>query len=123
MVRGEKKVYSVDQGLSNGVGYRLNQNLGSLLENAVYLELRRYGEKSIFYYYGKNEVDFLIVQDNEVRKAYQVSFTLNDEKEVKGLREVLKRRKVEAYVLTFDDDEREIEDIKVRKVWKWMLSL
>jgi predicted AAA+ superfamily ATPase len=48
MVRGERKVYSVDTGLSNVVGYRLNQNLGSLLENLVYLELRRrYGGDAI----------------------------------------------------------------------------
>ncbi|BCU69829.1 ATP-binding protein [Stygiolobus caldivivus] len=123
MVRGERKVYSVDTGLSNVVGYRLNQNLGSLLENMVYLELkRRYGSGSIYYYRGKNEVDFVIVRDNEVTEAYQVTYTLNDERELKGLKEVLRKKKVDAYVLTFDDKEREEDGVRVLKAWRWALG-
>ncbi|QGR19735.1 ATP-binding protein [Stygiolobus azoricus] len=124
MVKGERKVYSVDTGLSNVVGYRLNQNLGSLLENLVYLELRRrYGGESIYYYHGKNEVDFLILQQNEVTEAYQVTYTLNDEREMKGIREVMKRKKVRAYILTFDDEERiEENGVRIVKIWKWALG-
>jgi hypothetical protein len=124
MVRGERKVYSVDTGLSNVVGYRLNQNLGSLLENLVYLELRRrYGGDAIYYYHGKNEVDFLILQQDEVTEAYQVTYTLNDEREIKGIREVMKRKKVRAYVITFDDEERVEENgVRIVKVWKWALG-
>jgi predicted AAA+ superfamily ATPase len=125
MVKGEKKVYSVDQGLSNVVGYKLNESLGSLLENAVYLELRRrYGEDSIFYYHGKNEVDFIIKINNEVRYAYQVTFTLNDEREIKGLKELEKKagkKRVEKFIITFDDEEKEIDEIRVMKAWKWMI--
>ncbi|EHP69876.1 MAG: ATP-binding protein [Metallosphaera yellowstonensis] len=122
MVKGERKVYSVDQGLSNVVGYRLNQNLGSLLENVVYLELRRrYGEGGLFYYRGKREVDFLVVRDNEVREAYQVTYNLADERELDGLREVLRRKKVEAKLLTLDE-EGDVMGVKVRKVWKWLLG-
>jgi predicted AAA+ superfamily ATPase len=78
-------VYSVNTRLSNVVGYRLNQNLGSLLENLVYLELRRrYGGDAIYYYHGKNEVDFLLLQQNEVTEAYQVTSTLNDERDKGG---------------------------------------
>ncbi|BDC17844.1 ATP-binding protein [Acidianus sp. HS-5] len=125
MVKGEKKVYSVDQGLSNVVGYKLNESLGSLLEGAVYLELRRrYVGNSIFYYRGKNEVDFVIKENDKVRYAYQVTFTLNDEREIKGLKELEKKGKtvVEKFIITFDDEEREVEGIKVVKAWKWMLS-
>ncbi|BCU67750.1 ATPase AAA [Sulfolobales archaeon HS-7] len=123
MMRGEKKVYSVDQGLSNVVGYRLNESLGSLLENAVYLELRRrYGGDSIFYYRGKNEVDFIIRQGNEIKEAYQATFTLNDEREIKGLKEVLRRKRIPAYIITFDDEEKEAYGIKILKGWKWMLG-
>ncbi len=121
MVKGEKKVYSVDQGLSNVVGYKLNEGLGSLLENAVYLELRRrFGSNSVFYYHGKNEVDFLIKVGNEVRYAYQVAFTIHD-REIKGLKEVGKIPN--KFIITFDDEEKEIDGVKVLKAWKWMLSL
>ncbi|MCY0850058.1 ATP-binding protein [Sulfuracidifex metallicus] len=128
MVKGEKKVYSVDQGLSNVVGYKLNESLGSLLENAVYLELRRrYGWNSIFYYRGKNEVDFLIKVNNEVRYAYQVAFTLSDEREIKGLKELERKgdnkKKIKKFIITFDDEEKEIDGIRLVKSWKWMLSL
>ena len=67
--------------------------MGSLLENLVYLELRRrYGGYAIYYYHGKNEVDFLILQQNEVTEAYQVTYTLNDEREMKGIREVMEKK-------------------------------
>jgi len=62
MVRYDRKVYSIDNGISNVLGYRLNQNVGSLFENLIFLELlRRYGINNIFYYKGRRgEVDFVV---------------------------------------------------------------
>lgn len=129
MKKAEKKVYSVDQGLSNVVGYRLNQTLGSLLENAVFLELlRRYGLNKIFYYRGKNEVDFVIRDNEEIKEAYQVTYSLTDlEREVKGIKEILSRKPdIKVAILTLDE-EKEIEvrgkRISVIKVWKWLLEV
>ncbi|MGC9106322.1 MAG: ATP-binding protein [Thermoprotei archaeon] len=122
MVKGEKKVYVVDSGLSNVVGFRLNESLGSLLENAVYMELRRrYGENSIYYYRGRNEVDFVIVRDNEVKVVYQVAFRYVD-RETKGLKELRRRKEVPSYVITFDE-EGERDGFRLLKAWKWFLNM
>ena len=44
-----KKIYAVDNGLINANTFNLSLNFGKLLENQVYLDLRRQ-KKEIFYY-------------------------------------------------------------------------
>ena len=124
MVRAERKVYAVDQGLTNVIGHRLNPNMGALLENLVFLELlRRYGEGKVFYYRGKKgEVDFVIKEGNSVTKAYQVTYKLN-EREYSGVKELLKY--VPVTFLTYDEEgEVEVNGVKLKvlKVWKWLIS-
>lgn len=60
-----KKVYAVDNGLINANTFNFSLNLGKLLENQVYLDLRRQ-KKKIFYYNTSEgyEVDF-ITRDQE----------------------------------------------------------
>ncbi|BFI74366.1 ATP-binding protein [Sulfurisphaera ohwakuensis] len=125
MTRAEKKVYVMDQGLANVIGYRLNSNLGSPLENLVFVELvRRYGEENVFYYRGKRgEADFVIKEKDSVKEAYQVTYYLN-EREYKGVEELLKWN-IPVKFLTFDE-EREInikgKNVNVLKIWKWLLN-
>jgi predicted AAA+ superfamily ATPase len=127
MVRYDRKVYSIDNGISNVLGYRLNQNVGSLFENLIFLELlRRYGINNIFYYKGRRgEVDFVVKVKDEIREIYQVTYELSDiEREIKGIEEFLKIRKTKAYIITFDKEgEIELNDnvVKVVKAWKWLL--
>lgn len=58
-----KKIYAVDNGLILANTFNLSDNFGKLLENQVYLDLRREGKK-IFYYRTSDgyEIDF-ITQD------------------------------------------------------------
>ncbi len=58
-----KKIYGIDNGLIAANTFNLSDNLGKLLENQVYLDLRRQGKK-IFYYQTSDgyEVDF-VTQD------------------------------------------------------------
>lgn len=60
-----KKIYAVDNGLINANTFNLSFNFGKLLENQVYLDLRRQ-RKEIFYYNTSEgyEVDF-ITKDQE----------------------------------------------------------
>jgi uncharacterized protein len=60
-----KKIYAVDNGLINANTFNLSLNFGKLLENQVYLDLRRQ-KKEIFYYNTSEgyEVDF-ITKDQE----------------------------------------------------------
>ncbi len=60
-----KKVFAIDNGLILANTFNLSSNFGKLLENQVYLDLRRQGKK-IFYYRTREgyEIDF-ITQDNQ----------------------------------------------------------
>lgn len=64
--KSPRKVYAVDTGLANTIGFRFTQNLGRLDENLVFLELKRKEilQPQLELYYWKDvhhrEVDFLI---------------------------------------------------------------
>ncbi len=123
-----KKIYCIDNGLLNTVSFKFSDDLGKLLENLVFIELRR-RNKQIYYSRKNYECDFLIVRKNKVSLAIQVTKKLNDEnekREVNGLLEVMKEYKLtEGILLTEEqEEERTIEGkkIKIIPIWKWLLE-
>ena len=42
---GEKKIYSIDIGLTNAIEFKFSDNIGKALENVVFLELKRQGKE------------------------------------------------------------------------------
>lgn len=81
-----KKVYSIDTGLAKSIGFSFSNNLGRLIENIVYLNLRR-KQKSLYYYKTQEgyEVDFYSPDESFL---IQVSFDLdksNIERETRAL--------------------------------------
>ncbi len=84
-----KKVYSIDTGLSKTIGFSFSKNKGKLIENLVFLELKkRY--KDIYYYKTKKgrEIDFYIPKTNSF---LQVTESLSDlktkEREIRSILE------------------------------------
>jgi hypothetical protein len=74
-----KKIYAIDNGLIIANTFNLSENLGKLLKNQVYLDLRRQGKK-IFYYLTSDgyEIDF-VTQDNKGKhEIIQVAWEIND---------------------------------------------
>ncbi len=65
-----KKIYAIDNGLIIANTFNLSDNLGKLLENQVFLDLRRQGKK-IFYYHTFDgyKIDF-ITQD--IQGKYEI---------------------------------------------------
>ena len=126
-----KKVYSVDTGLSKRISFEVGKKKGDLLENIVFLELKRRFEE-IFYYKTKEnyEVDFLIKNKEKITHLIQVSFTLSDEKiKKREIRSLIKAKKelncnAELIILTMDKNdifEIENETIKVINIIQWLL--
>ena len=126
-----KKVYSVDTGLSKRVSFEVGRKKGDLLENIVFLELKRRYE-DIFYYKTKDnyEVDFLIKEKEQITHLIQVSLTLNDEKTLKReIRSLIKTKKElniepKLIILTMDESktlEIENEKIEAINIIKWLL--
>ncbi|MBA3602106.1 MAG: ATP-binding protein [Parachlamydiaceae bacterium] len=74
-----KKIYAIDNGLINATTFNLALNFGKLLENQVYLDLRRQ-KKEIFYYTTSEgyEVDFITKDQKGVYEIIQVVWDQRD---------------------------------------------
>ena len=122
-----KKIYCIDNWLLNTVSFKFSDNFGKLLENLVFIEIRRRNEQ-IYYFRKTYECDFLIVRKNKVSSAIQVTKKLDDDnekREINGLLDVMNEYKLkEGIILTEDqEEERILEDKKIRiiPIWKWLL--
>ena len=106
--RNPKKVYVMDMGLYTENSISTSDNMGRRLENLVFLHLRqRY--KHIFYYAGKGECDFIVMENNAAKEAIQVCFTINDEnfdREYKGLLEAMQNLGInKGSIITFNQSD------------------
>lgn len=127
-IRNNKKVYSVDHGLIRNLSKSFSPDEGRLLENIVFIELRkRY--KKVFYFSGDFECDFLVKDAGKIINAIQVTVELSDlnyQRETDGLIEALNYTKLkEGLILTYDyQDEITVsgKNIKIVPVWKWLSS-
>lgn len=124
-----KKVYSIDNGMSSVNSVSFSSDSGRVLENAVFLSLRRI-YKDLFFFREKNECDFLVKDRQKIKEAIQVCYKLdedNKKREIDGLTEAMNKFKLkEGLILTYDqEDYFKVEDKKiiVKPVWKWMLKL
>lgn len=101
-----RKCYVIDPGLARSLSYRTAGETGWLLENAVYLELRRRGYRSSYVVTPSGrEVDFVARRRGEPDVLIQVSLNLEGEgtreREVAALREALAEGQAEkAMIIT-----------------------
>ena len=123
-----RKVFTVDQGFVHRIGFNFSANKGRVLENIVFLELKR-RKKEIFYYSGKGECDFVIKQGLHITEAVQVTYLLNNEnfeRETGGLLEAMKTYGLPTGLLLYYDkevkEEQVPEGITIMPVWKWLLQ-
>ena len=86
-----RKVYAIDTGLINVNSISFSDDVGRILENLVYLHLRR-SFKEICYFSEKGECDFVVSEKENVQMVIQVCYELtpdNLDRELKGLFEAL----------------------------------
>jgi predicted AAA+ superfamily ATPase len=123
-----KKVYAVDLGLRNVVGFKFSEDLGKLYENAVFLKLMKQNCE-IYYHAEKNECDFLIKKGKRIVSAIQVCFhptNENMEREIAGLLGALNEYDLDEGIIITEDTERTEKQgnktIKLVPLWKWLLE-
>ncbi|MEW6417783.1 MAG: ATP-binding protein [Nitrospirota bacterium] len=124
-----RKIYCVDNGLINAVSFRFSEDIGKLLENLVFIEIKRRGYE---YYYWKDikECDFIIKDDISIKDAIQVTFSLSKpdtaKRELEGLISALKEFGLKrGIILThneFDTKKIDGKTIEVMPVWYWLLN-
>jgi hypothetical protein len=86
-----KKVYCIDNGFIDVNSVSFNEDKGRLLENMVYLNLRRQTPE-IFYFSDKKECDFVVFQNGKLKSLYQVCWQLdqnNMDREIDGILEAM----------------------------------
>lgn len=126
-----KKVYAVDTGLANAVSLSFSQDLGRMLENAVFLQLRR-RRKELSYFKDNNgyEVDFVVKDRENIEELIQVTWDISDKKtldrEIRSLKKASKELKCENLTILTQETSggKAIAGlkIKIKPVWKWMLE-
>jgi predicted AAA+ superfamily ATPase len=104
---------------------------GRLLENFVFMELRR-RDLHIDYYRTENglEVDFITTEHNGTRALYQVSLDMRDvrthQREVQALTTAMQETGLsKGCILTLESEERIETDnglIKVMPAWLWAVK-
>jgi len=125
-----KKFYLVDVGLHNFLTFKFSENKGRILENLVFLELRR-SAPSVFYYRtaGGEEVDFLVKSRKDVR-LIQVCYDLHNldvftrEKKalLSGMRELGLKR---GTIITENEKRTQTEGgqtLEIVPAWEWLLT-
>jgi len=127
-----RKIYSVDHGLVTACVWNAKENTGRLLENLIYVQLRRVSPwRGIYYYVTKNgnEVDFVVLEKGKIKSMIQVAETIADrdtmKREIKALHEAMEAHDIKSGTIITREEENEIKIgkrvVNVVPAWKWML--
>lgn len=126
-IRNARKIYAVDTGLIDANSTSFSSDHGRILENIVFLELKRKGN-IIYYYRRKNECDFVVKLKDNSYKAYQICYKLtedNKDREINGLTEAMEELNLKTgYILTHEQEDGfkiKNKKIVVMPVWKWII--
>ena len=119
-----KKIYSIDPGLTRANTASVSPDYGRILENIVYLQLKRQ-RKEIYYFKNDFECDFLVKSGQSIVQAIQVCYELTEEnlqRELAGLRKAMEMTgTTEGVILTFEQEDQ-VNGFSVRPVWQWCLE-
>jgi predicted AAA+ superfamily ATPase len=142
-----KKVYCIDTGLADVMGFKLMEDKGKLMENLVAVELLRrksywYNSWEIYYWkdHQQNEVDFVIKEGKDVIQLIQVCYDLEmhktKEREIKSLLKASKELRCDNLTIINWDyhGEEEVQNqlergkkskkfIKFIPLWRWLIEI
>ncbi|MBM3129901.1 MAG: ATP-binding protein [Chloroflexi bacterium] len=122
-----KKVYSIDTGLARAVGFAFSPNTGKLLENVVYLALRR--TTTELYYVttpAGYEVDFYLPARRQLIQVVQnFDQPATREREVRALSDAMRMLQARGLILT-ERNAPTIQEsgltIEIRSLVEWLAS-
>lgn len=130
-IKSPKKVYAIDTGMAGAVGFSFSENRGHLLENQIYLDLKRRGHE-LFYYRTSNglEVDFACCTGGKVTQLIQVVQDLGDEKtrnrEMRSLLKAMAETGLDhAEIVTYEEDDELTVDgktIRLTSAFRYLLG-
>ena len=123
-----KKVYGIDTGLLNTIGFQFSPNTGKFLENLVFLALRRQtGE--IYYYTSPEgyEVDFYLPEKRQLIQVTQhMEHPETRAREFRGIEAAAQHLRIEHTLILSEKNEEpkgmgEIS-VEIRSIAEWLLD-
>jgi len=123
-----KKVYSIDTGLVNAVGFNFSPNTGKLLENLVFLALRH--KTSEIYYFttpSGYEVDFYLPDTRQLIQAAQnMDHTATREREIQALMDATRALNLSTGLILSGSNMDSVTEngltIVIRSLAEWLLE-
>jgi uncharacterized protein len=123
-----KKVYSIDTGLVNAIGFSFSPNTGKLMENAAFLALRRKTHE-IYYYTtpAGYEVDFYLPESGQlVQVAQSMDNPATRERELRALADAMNALGLTSGLILTDSNTETITrngfTITIRSLAEWLLE-
>ena len=124
-----RKVYVIDQGLIQAIRFSVSEDDGRILENIIFLHLRR-TRPALFFYNGKRECDFLVFEKNRCVEAIQVCWSLQNpdtrDREIEGLIEAMDAFSVSHGTIVTENEYEDLmiqkRKIAVRPAWYYLLQ-
>ncbi|MEM3555965.1 MAG: ATP-binding protein [Candidatus Micrarchaeia archaeon] len=133
--KSPRKVYAIDTGLSNAIGFRFSENIGRIIENAVALELRRRQSfiptLEVYYWKGNGgkEVDFVVKNRGKlqlIQACRSVEKAEVKKREIQALLKASNELKCNNLVVVTEDYEGservKKKEVKFIPLWRWLLS-
>ncbi|GHU68529.1 hypothetical protein AGMMS49983_21290 [Clostridia bacterium] len=125
MLKTQMKYYVPDIGLSRAILNRgFHTDRGHILENVVYLELKRIGGRLSIGKVGDKEVDFVHMLPNGNTSYYQVAYSAKETSTLE--RELLPLIKIRdhnpKFLITTDWEEMNIEGVRVINAYTWLAN-
>ena len=134
--KSSRKVYSMDVGLSNAVGFKFMRNLGKAMENVVTIRLKAQQsldpEVEVYYWrdYLGREVDFVVKKGVKVKRLIQVCMDVDEveakRRELRALLGAMRKLGMPEGTIITDgyEGEEEIRGKKIRYVplWRWLVT-
>jgi hypothetical protein len=127
-----KKIYSIDTGLAKSIGFSFSKNLGKLIENIIFLHLRKM-DKNVYYYRTADnlEVDFYIPElKTLIQSAYHLDKTNIDRETralIKASQEIKSQSTVSNRLIIITENIKDVlkidgETIEVIPLYLWLLQ-
>jgi len=134
--KSPRKVYAIDTGLCNAVGFRFSENIGRLAENIVFITLKRKQamnpQVELFYWKDVHhrEVDFVVKDSLKVTRLIQVCWNIREEKtknrEFRSLAKAMKELNISTAAIITEETEGEENlngnTVRLIPLWKWLLA-
>ena len=127
-LRNPKKVYAIDNALVSRLGFHFSGEEGRLLENMVYIELRRRGGEIFYHNSGNAECNFVVRDGFRVVQAIQACCLLGSsdirEREIRGIQDAMDTYQLLEGTIITNTHEEELKYgdkmIHILPAWKWL---